>query len=287
MKLFVVWLAGISLLVTFTSGCRKKVPVAAAPPAPQAATAEVPKPAAPTISEFAAEPATVERGQSALLKWRVRDATEIEINQGIGAVTAAGQHRIAPNDSTIYTLFAKGPGGTATADAALTVVAPPPPPPTPTISSPTFAERLSQVRDAFFDFDRSNIRPDAQAALSADAEALKSILNDFPNATVVIEGHCDERGSAEYNMALGDRRASAAKNFLTQVGVPGDRLIKISYGKERPQCTESNETCWQKNRRVHFVAGENQSKTISENEFDGGTSPSSETEKGEQSNDHY
>ena len=77
---------------------------------------------------------------------------------------------------------------------------------------------------------------------------------------IQVEGHCDERGSAEYNLALGDRRATEAKQFLTELGVPADQLLKISYGKERPHCAESNEQCWQLNRRVHFVAGEEQGR---------------------------
>jgi peptidoglycan-associated lipoprotein len=113
----------------------------------------------------------------------------------------------------------------------------------------------SEVQDAYFDFDKSDIREDARATLTRNADALRRIFQEFPAATVVIEGHCDERGSAEYNMGLGDRRATAAKEFLVQLGVPADKLRTVSYGKERPQCTESNEECWQKNRRVHFVPG--------------------------------
>jgi peptidoglycan-associated lipoprotein len=112
------------------------------------------------------------------------------------------------------------------------------------------------VQDAYFDYDKSDIRADAQATLQQDATALKAILTDFPSAIIVIEGHCDDRGSAEYNLGLGDRRASAAKDFLTQLGIPADRLQTISYGKERPQCTDENEACWQKNRRAHFSPGQ-------------------------------
>ncbi|HUE01843.1 MAG TPA: OmpA family protein [Bryobacteraceae bacterium] len=139
------------------------------------------------------------------------------------------------------------------------------------------------MQDAFFDFDKSDLREDARKALTQDAGALRTIMNDFPTTTVIIEGHCDERGSAEYNLALGDRRATAAWDYLTQLGVPGDRLIKISYGKERPQCTESNETCWQKNRRIHFAPGENQQPkaTNALNESGGGPDPAPQTEKGE------
>ena len=115
---------------------------------------------------------------------------------------------------------------------------------------------MTEVQDAFFDYDKSDIREDARAALTRSADALKAILADFAGQSIGIEGHCDERGSAEYNLGLGDRRATAAKEFLTQLGVPADRLRTVSYGKERPQCTESTEDCWQKNRRAHFSAGQ-------------------------------
>ena len=113
-----------------------------------------------------------------------------------------------------------------------------------------------QLQDAYFDYDKSDIRDDARAALTKDADALKAIFQEFPNASHHLEGHCDERGSAEYNLGLGDRRATAAKDFLVQLGVPADQLKTISYGKERPVCTESNEECWQRNRRAHFSAGQ-------------------------------
>jgi len=114
----------------------------------------------------------------------------------------------------------------------------------------------TEVQDAYFDYDKSDIRGDAQGVLTQDATALKAILADFPGSTIVVEGHCDERGSAEYNLGLGDRRATSARDFLVQLGVPADRLKTISYGKERPQCTESTESCWQKNRRVHLSPGQ-------------------------------
>ena len=115
---------------------------------------------------------------------------------------------------------------------------------------------VSEVKDAFFDYDKSDIRADARDVLTRDAAALKSILADFPSAMIVVEGHADERGSAEYNIGLADRRSTSAKDFLVQLGVPADKLKTISYGKERPQCTDSNEDCWQRNRRVHFTPGQ-------------------------------
>jgi peptidoglycan-associated lipoprotein len=138
----------------------------------------------------------------------------------------------------------------------------PPPPTTPSNATRpggfvTLEKGLeNKVQDAYFDYDQSEVRGDSQSVLTQDAAALKALLADFPNAIVKLEGHCDERGSAEYNLGLGDRRASSAKQFLVQLGVPADRLQTISYGKERPQCTESDEGCWQKNRRVHFSPGQ-------------------------------
>jgi len=254
-------LGGILVMtLALVTGCQKKTPVIAALPVlPNAEVPEAPKLNAPTIAEFAVEPSSIERGQTAMLRWQVSDATQIYIDQGIGAVAATGQRRISPVESTTYALLARGLGGQASATATLAVMLPPPPVSKPEIPPKTFIERLSsEVHDVYFDFDQSNIREDAQVALTSNAGALKSLFRDFPTMTVVLEGHCDERGSAEYNIALGDRRATAAREFLGQLGVEPERLLVLSYGKERPQCTESNEDCWQRNRRAHFAPGESQ-----------------------------
>jgi peptidoglycan-associated lipoprotein len=119
----------------------------------------------------------------------------------------------------------------------------------------TFADELRRLmRDAYFDYDRHSIRPDAQEILSKNAQALRDLFAKYPDVTATIEGHADERGSAEYNLALGDRRAVSAKEFLVSLGIQESRIRLLSYGKERPQCTTSNEDCWQQNRRVHFAA---------------------------------
>jgi peptidoglycan-associated lipoprotein len=137
------------------------------------------------------------------------------------------------------------------------VTAPPPPPPPPAAPKETLEQRLErEVKDAFFDYDKSDIREDARATLTGDADALKRIFSEFPSATITMEGHCDERGSAEYNLGLGDRRSTSARDFLVSLGVPADRLKTISYGKERPACTDHNEDCWQRCRHVHFVASQ-------------------------------
>jgi len=106
-----------------------------------------------------------------------------------------------------------------------------------------------QLGDIFFDFDKSKVKPEGESVLKTSADWLKS----NPNRDLIIEGHCDERGTEQYNLALGDRRASAAKDYLVAQGVAASRINTVSYGKERPQCMEKNEDCYSKNRRAHFV----------------------------------
>jgi peptidoglycan-associated lipoprotein len=211
----------------------------------------------PSVVQFTVEPQTVERGQSALLRWSVTNATSIAIDNGVGEVPGSGSHKITPSESTTYRLNASGPNGTVSATTTVNVTAPAPavkPPTTTTGSLPDVVK--ATLVDAFFDYDSNQIREDARVVLTRDADALKKIFTDFPNASVIVEGHCDERGSAEYNLGLADQRASATKEFLTSVGIPAARLKTVSYGKERPQCTEQTEDCFQRNRRAHFVAAQ-------------------------------
>jgi peptidoglycan-associated lipoprotein len=132
-----------------------------------------------------------------------------------------------------------------------------PAPPAPAVAPRTskqLEDYLNRLLDAYFDYNKSDLRTDAQTALNQNSSELRSLLKEFPNTKFVIEGNCDERGSAEYNLALGDRRAKAAQEFLVQIGVPAERLSTISYGQERPVCTDHDENCWQKNRRAHLSA---------------------------------
>jgi peptidoglycan-associated lipoprotein len=115
-------------------------------------------------------------------------------------------------------------------------------------------ESLARMEDALFDYDKATIRPDAMKALQDDVAVIKSTLAKYPQEVVKIEGHCDERGSAEYNLALGDRRAAAAKEFLVNLGISGGQLSPVSYGKEHQVCADHSEACWQQNRRAHLVA---------------------------------
>jgi peptidoglycan-associated lipoprotein len=145
-------------------------------------------------------------------------------------------------------------------------VTPPPPPPPPAPAPPPPARPLTEeeifagktvdqlnaerpLDDVYFDLDKSEIRADARPRLQKDADWMKK----WTSTQVSVEGHCDSRGSAEYNLALGSRRANAVKEYLTNLGIPAGRLTVVSKGKEQPVCSEEGESCWQQNRRGHFV----------------------------------
>jgi peptidoglycan-associated lipoprotein len=235
--LFVMLVAAV-----FTVGCRPKPQ-----PKPPETKAPAPPPASPTVT-LQASPTSVNKGNSATLSWNSTDATQLTIAPDVGAVTAQGSTKVTPSDTTAYTITATGPGGSASATATVTVNAPPPPVEQP--KGPSDDELfLREVRDAYFDYDKADIRPDARGALSKTADFLKN----YPRFKVTIEGHCDERGSTEYNLGLGDRRANAVKQYIVSLGVSADRVSTVSFGKEKPFCRESNEACWQQNRRGHFV----------------------------------
>jgi peptidoglycan-associated lipoprotein len=225
------------LAILISIGCGPKKP----PPAPPVPP---PPPAAPTAS-LSANPDSVQAGQSTQLTWRTENASEVTL-EGVGKVDANGSRDVSPSSSTTYRLVAKGPGGSQEATARVTVAAPPPPETATASETDLFAQN---VKDVFFDYDSFEVRPDGQQQLAANAAFLKQ----HPNLRFTIEGHCDERGSTEYNLALGDSRAAAAKEALVRAGIPANSIGTISYGKEKPFCTDSNEQCWQQNRRGHFV----------------------------------
>lgn len=226
-------------LVFLAAACAKKQP---APP-PPAPAAKLPAPTA----MLTANPNTIEAGQASTLTWRTDFASDISID-GIGKVDPSGSTTVNPDQSTTYRLVAKNDTGTQEATARVTVNPAAPPPPVQ--SSGTEEQLFSQnIKDVFYDYDSYDISSQYQSVLQANAR----FLTQHPNMKFTIEGHCDERGSTEYNLALGDNRATAAKQALVQMGVTPDRIRTISYGKEKPFCTESNEQCWQQNRRAHFV----------------------------------
>jgi len=115
-------------------------------------------------------------------------------------------------------------------------------------------ELLAKIEDAYFDYNKHTLRADAVKTLEADSKELRDIIVQYPDYKLTIEGHADERGSEEYNRALGDARAQSAKEYLVGVGIPNSQLAVVSYGKDKPVCEEHNEACWQRNRRIHIVA---------------------------------
>ena len=146
--------------------------------------------------------------------------------------------------------------------APATPPTPPPPPPPP--AAPPAPAALSEdeifkrssleelqknLGDVYFDLDEASVRDDARPVLQKNAEWLKR----WTSTRITVEGHCDERGSTEYNLGLGDRRGAAVRDYLISLGIPGDRVVVVSKGKESPFCRESSEACWQQNRRGHFI----------------------------------
>jgi peptidoglycan-associated lipoprotein len=237
----------IVLALLVAASCHKKPTAAPVTQAPEAAPA--PAPPSPPTCNLTGEPASVEQGAGVTLSWESRDATEVDIKPGLGKQLTEGSASVKPVESTTYILTATGPGGTTTCTARVTVTV-------STTATPTVKEEniapasfSEAVRDAFFDYDSSALRSDAQQALTTDAAFLKA----HPDIKFVIEGHCDQRGSEEYNLGLGDRRAQAARDFLANLGVAPDRMSAVSYGKTRLVCNENTEACWQKNRRDHLA----------------------------------
>lgn len=232
--------ATLLIALVAVAGCKKKTPV------PTAATAPPVTTPAPT-AQLTATPGVISSGDQVQLSWRTTDATSVSID-GIGDVPSSGVKTVTPTQSTTYHLVARGDGGSTDATASVTVNAPIAAA-VPSNGMSAEEEFKANVQDIFFDYDTADIRSDAQATLSKDA----SYLASHPDINIVIGGYCDERGSDEYNLALGQNRANAAKTALTNDGVAASRIRVISYGKEKPFCTESNEQCWQLNRRAGFA----------------------------------
>lgn len=227
-----------TILVTallLLAGCNKKM-AKVVPPAPPAAVA-------PTAT-LAANPSVIEQGQSTELSWHTTSANSVNI-AGLGEVSASGSQTVTPESSTTYTLSATGAGGTQDATARVTVN---PAAKTTTAASVSDRDLFNQlVKDVYFDFNNASLRSNEASTAQGDG----SFLAQHRDLGIVIEGHCDDRGSEVYNLALGDSRANSLKTTLIAQGVSADRIKTISYGKEHPFCSEDNETCWQQNRRDH------------------------------------
>ncbi|HKR31162.1 MAG TPA: peptidoglycan-associated lipoprotein Pal [Terriglobales bacterium] len=235
---FISMLALALLLVT---GCAKKK-VAAQPPVPPPAQPQ------PTVT-LNVYPADITQGQSAKLTWEAQNATDITI-ESMGSVQANGSKTVSPSESTSYHIVAKGPGGTSDATARLTVNSVSA---ATADSGPSLRDLFQRnVKDAFFAYDSYKLDDETSQLIASDAK----FLQQHPELKFTVEGHCDERGSEEYNLALGASRAEAVKQALVSQGVDAQRVATNSVGKEKPFCSDSNEECWHQNRRGHFVAPE-------------------------------
>ena len=241
---FLCFVAAISLV-----GCKKKVAAAAATTAP----VQPAPPAPPPTITLRAAPGAIDRGQATSLQWEAKNASSVSIQPELGAVQAQGSRSIQPASSVTYTAIAMGPGGSASDSARVTVRVPAaaaPARPEPRRDTRASINDLfgQNVQTIYFDFDKSDIRPDQVSRLESDAAWLK----EHRGLKFTVEGNCDDRGSEEYNLALGDRRANRVKEFLIKEGVDASSIKTMSYGQEHPVCRDATEECYQKNRRAAF-----------------------------------
>ncbi len=225
------------------AGCHKKQ--SPPPPPPPISSG-----AAPT-ADISAAPTSVNSGDSVVLTWHTQNATDVSI-EGMGAVATAGTQTMHPTESTNYHLIARGDGGTTDATARVTVgsgnanAAPSGNMNEGDVSDAIFHQN---VKDVFFDYDSYDVNATSSSTVSSDAGYLKA----HPALKVLIGGYCDDRGSAEYNLALGENRANAVKDALVAAGVSANQLRTVSYGKEKQFCTTQDESCYQQNRRAQFA----------------------------------
>jgi peptidoglycan-associated lipoprotein len=232
-----------TLALLAASGCHKKQ----AAPAPAAMAPESNTP--PPTASITADPPAIDLGQSVVLNWRTANATTVSID-GIGQVAVNGTQTVSPSSSTNFHLVAKNDGGTTEASVRVTVRVPevPSAPADTTGDMGSDAAFHAAVQDIFFGYDSFDLTPQSDTSVTAAA----SYLNAHPAIKILIGGYCDDRGSAEYNITLGENRANAAKTALVSAGIPGNRIRVVSYGKEKQFCSEETESCWQQNRRAQF-----------------------------------
>lgn len=256
--------AVLILVVLFVSfACKKNTPASPPPPTPVVATPPQPAPPCtpPTIA-LRADAVTIPRGNSITLSWTANNAAAVDIQPGIGPVTppGTGSRQVSPASSVTYTATATSPCNSAADTLRVTVNDPPPAPPPavppaappapPTVTSVPLDTLFNQNMQAIlFDYDKADIRDSETAKLQKATAFLKS----NPSVRLTVEGHCDERGSEQYNQALGERRANVVKQFLLSQGIADTRISTISYGEERPVCTDQSEDCFAKNRRAAFA----------------------------------
>ncbi|MGH9339289.1 MAG: peptidoglycan-associated lipoprotein Pal [Acidobacteriota bacterium] len=253
-RALVLNLALLAVLALF-SACGRRTPVATAP-APGGSAIDEPADVvtpAPTV-ELNASETSIERGQQTTLNWTSSNASSLVIDNGIGNVAEIGSLVVSPRESVTYTATATGPGGENRASTRVTVLDAP----TDMGIDQSDIYNLKQaverglVQPVFFAYDKAELTAEARRTLEQNAQTFRR----FPGARIIVEGHCDERGTEEYNLALGDRRAQATRNYLVQLGVDGAQLETISFGEERPFALGQDEAAYAQNRRAHFSVRE-------------------------------
>jgi peptidoglycan-associated lipoprotein len=250
-------LALVPALGLLCSACRSvQAPAAAANPPPLAPPPVVrnnppPAPEAPLhprIEVFDAAPSSIQPGQRAVLRWRVAGASEVQLEPSARGLRLPleGTAAVSPANTTSYRLSAYGLKSYATASASVIVEG--------ASSGPAGTPKLpfSDLADVYFDLNRWDMRSEDTETLSTNARLLRSVVESDGNLRISIEGYCDQRGSAEYNLALGEQRAAEVRRQLIELGLPEARLSTISWGNEMPLCEEPTEACRQRNRRVHL-----------------------------------
>ena len=252
MRHFVALILLLVSSVFFLGSCAKRSQPLLRPPA-ATKTSPIDKPEtevlpSPTL-EISASPSTIERGQQTTLSWDSTHTTSLMIDGGIGNMAPTGSLILSPAESITYTATASGSGGEVNASTRITVVDR-----TEARIEITDITRLQEairqgkVRPIFFEYDKAELTVETERILAENA----GWLQQFPKAEIIIEGHCDERGTEEYNLALGDRRAQATRQYLLQLGVDSHQLKTLSYGEELPFAGCHDESCWRQNRRAHF-----------------------------------
>jgi peptidoglycan-associated lipoprotein len=249
-RLFPTLMIVLASGLMFTS-CHKNPPMGALPQTPETAP---PAPPGPPVCKLTAEPAAIDQGASVTLSWTSQNATDVNVDPSLGKQLTEGSATASPTESTTYVLTATGPGGTATCTARVTVK-----PGAEAAGTPSVTEEniegaagagawTGQIQDIYFDYDSADLRADAEQILGADAALFKA----HSGASFAIEGNCDQRGSEEYNLGLGQRRANAARDYLANLGVTPGRMSTVSYGRDQLVCNDNTDDCWKRNRRDHF-----------------------------------
>ncbi|MFB3901932.1 MAG: OmpA family protein [Acidobacteriota bacterium] len=255
-----LWLLLIAVLLF--SGCGKKTGPVRPPTAP--GPAPTAPPSTPTTSlppqlEARVEPQSIPPGESATLVWEARNADLVVIDQGIGEVDKSGRLKVFPTRTSSYRIVAVGPGGNTEKTVTLDVGKQPYSVAEDGLAGKSLAEQFVYfVKPVFFAYDSSELKDEAKLTLDGNIRWLVKPQNR--SVGVILEGHTDERGTAEYNLALGDKRAQVVRAYMISHGVDPSRLITISLGEERPFDLRATEDAYALNRRVHFVLLEDRLK---------------------------